>query len=320
MMDFIAAQLFFGGILPALVMGIALLIGALIAGKEDRSDDAPPGVRPWAAASGFGLAFGAGFLALVGAPDFLPGNAMHWLFYMALVAVGVGVIEGIRHTNDGLRAALRLGLALLTFRLTLGFMVEHHWDGASAWIWLGGLTLGSNALMNALDRAAQERPGAMVPLAMTLMSAGGAAVLVLTGSARVGQLMGVMTAAATATLVVAWLRPGLRVSRGGSTVFGLLFSALLAYGYFTSADVPAFADALNHPQTLATLLVAASPLMLWVSGQNPIKRMTSWRAALASAALVATPLAAGLLVAANQSDPPAAAYHHEASSADAPAE
>lgn len=310
-MQFILEQVFFGGVLPALVMGIALFVGGWMDGRKDTEKEDTPRARGWAAALGFGLAFGAAFLGTTGVPGFLPSNALHWLFYMALLAAGVGVAEAFTYEKEGLRYALRIGLALVTFRLALGFMLEHHWTGASAWIWLGALTLGSNAIINALDRAAEERPGAMIPFIMVLLSAAGAGVLVLTGNARVAQLMGGLIAAATATLVISWRKPDLRVSRGGTTVFGLLFSALLAYGYFTSADIPAFGDALNHSQTLATLLVAVAPLMLWVSGQYPIKDMSPKRALLASAVLVALPLGAAVFVAANPSEPTVVEYELE---------
>jgi|GEM_PF-1254952 len=312
-MSFIFEQILYGVILPALMMGLVLWVGGRArvgqsgeSAEADESDKAR--MRRWAPPLGFGLAFGAAYLALVGMPQLLPTNAMHWLFYMALVAAGVGVIEAYTYKKEALRLALRIILALVTFRLALGFMVAQHWE--NPWLWLGALTLGSSAIMNVLDRAAEARPGAMLPVVMVLLGAGAAAILMLTGNARIAQMMGALSAAAAAALLIAWRRPELRLSRGAASVFGFLFSALLAYGYFTSADIPAFNDALAHPQTLATLLVAAAPLMLWISGQYPIKRMAPTRALLASAALVAIPLGAAVIVAANPGAPAAAQSEH----------
>lgn len=311
-MAFIIEQVLLGGIVPAVVMGIALLAARGISGGRvgaERPDASNP--AGWPAALGFGLAFGAAYLATTGLPEFLPGNAMHWLFYMALVAAAVGAIESFVDEKEWLRQVLRVGLALLTFRLAFGFMVENYWHGASAWVWLGALTLAGTALINALDRAAQQHPGVVVPLVMVLLGAAGTTVLILTGNARMAQLMGGLIAAATATLVVAWRVPELKISRGGCTVFGLLFGALMGYGYFTSADIPAFGEAMSHSQTLATMLVVAAPMMLWVSAQNPIKRLSRGRAALACAALVAIPLGAAVYVAANPGEPEVTEYKLE---------
>jgi hypothetical protein len=292
---FVLEQVLRGVILPAGIAGFLLLIALRPWAKERR----PTRDARWTPPLAVGLAYFGAHLAVAAPPGFVPADDLDWLLHMALLAACLGAVESFIYEKTALRWAMRIGAVLLTFWLTLGFMVEIYWSAGVAVAWMTALTLATCAVIATLDQTAEIHPGASVPLVMVVLGSGACIVLVLTGNARVGQLMGGLTAAAGAILLLALRRSKLRVSRGGCTVFGLLFGGLLAFGYASSADIPALAIFWTHTQTVATLLVAAAPLMLWASRQIRVERLSAPKAALARALLVALPLAGAVAIAAN---------------------
>ncbi len=295
-------QILLGVVLPALVALVCLVLAFKPWVK------APAGERrgAWGPPVAFGAAYVCLHLAVVGVPDFPPSDDKNWLVYLALFAMGAGLVEAFVPANRWLRWPLRAGVALLGYWLELGFMVEHHWSATAASAWLGMLTLATVGIIATIDEAAEANPGASVPLALVVLSSGAAIVLALTGSAMLGQIMGGLAAATGAAMVLAWwqrLRASesapVRLSRGGATVYGILFGGLVAYGYCSTADIPAATKIFGDYQAMATLLVGLAPFMLWASRQGPLSRLAGWKAAIVSALLVALPLGGALYLAAN---------------------
>lgn len=306
----VVEQILRGVLLPAVVAGLVLLvawrpwIGPDKSKPDPTEHDQPDLAGIWGGAAAFALAYVAVHLAVGGTPGFLPTDDKQWLPYMAVLAGAAGLVEAFFYQKKWLRWLLRTAAALLTYGLVLGFMIEHHWSAGVTAMWLGALTLGTLAIIDALDSVGEAHPGASLPLAMVVLASGAAVTLAMTGSAMLGQIMGGLAAASGASLVLAWWQPRLRVSRGGATVFGVLYGGLLAFGYATTADIPPLAEAFAHNQTLATLLAAAAPLMLWIGQQRPLSRLSGWKAATTRALLVALPLAGALYLAANPPEEP----------------
>lgn len=269
--------------------------------------------RPWQKESGAGglwggpLAFAAAYLGVhIGIANWgglAPSDDMQWLPHVAVAAAIVGLIETKTYEKALLRWLLRGMLAAGTYVLVLGFMIENYWTTGDTALWIGLLTLATLGITGTLDQLAEDHPGASAPLVMTLVAAGGALVLALTGTAKVGQLMGGLSAASGVMVLISWWDSSTKLSRGGATVFSILFGGLLAFGYTSTADIPALAEAFGHYQTMATLLVAAAPFMLWAAQNGPLARPSGWKAALMRALLVAIPLGAAAYFAANPPEP-----------------
>ncbi len=296
----IIEQVLLGVLMPAVVAGVLLAL----AWKP--WTDGTKGVFGgfWGGAVAIGVAYLAAHLGLVGLPDLVPTEALDWMPYMALLAVLVGVIEGRTYSSKWLRWLLRAAASFATLYFVLGFMVENYWEGTSAFIWLGTLTLLTLEIISVFDRLADRYPGALVPVAMMLTAAVGALVVGLTGSARVAQLLGALAAAGGAALVVAWWHGALRVSRGAATVFTVIFAGLLAFGYMSTADVPGWSELLDHRHSLAVLLVALAPMLLWGVDTKAVSSMDSWKRVLVGALLVTLPLGGAVYLAANPDEEP----------------
>lgn len=286
-------QLLWGALIPALIAASFILLAL----KPWQKEPLQPASGAPGATLGFGLAYLLTHSATKGAPTGLPQDALDWIFYLAPAAIIVGLIEAKFHKNIILVTLLRLGLAFLGFWLSLGFMREHYWDQPTSALWLSGLTFGTLAIITAFDRTAESWPGASAPLAMVLLTAAASAVLVMTGNAKIAFLMAGLLATSLAALLLSWIFPRLRLSRGPSTVFGLIFAGLLAFGYAGSADIPALAEFWRDRQTAAMGLVAAAPLMLWVSRAERLGQLPDAAQALLRALLLALPLAGGVFVA-----------------------
>lgn len=304
---FMFKQTLWGGLYPALIVAFS----AFIAAGGWRRQQAPAEHAGWGSALGFGAAY---LLAhfhtthLPFPPPLVPGDALNWLVYITLAGVLLGFIEAFFPKNIQLIWVLRLVTTLGALWLTLGFMAEHYWSAAQTVVWLGALCVWAMLTIETLDRTAQHLAGGTLPLSMLLIAGAAGVVLIKTGNAKVGLLMGALMAASLGALLMAWYKPQFRLAHGGATVFGLIFAILLSFGYFSSADIPGFAQVFDHPQTLATLLVAGAPLMLWLGRLDAIERLPPALGVLLRAALVLIPLAAavsfaGRALAESPSDP-----------------
>lgn len=290
---FMFKQTLWGGLYPALIVAFWVFI----ASKGWRRREEPDARAGWGSALGFGAAY---LLAhfhttrLAFPPPLVPSDALNWLVHISLAAIILGFVEAFFHKNAQLVSVLRLVAVLGALWLTLGFMSEHYWSATETVVWLGALSLWAMLLIDTLDRTAKHLPGGSLPLSMLLLAGAAAIALIKTGNAKVGLLMGALMAASLGALLTAWLKPQLRLAHGGATVFGLLFAILLSFGYFSSADIPRFSEIFSHPQTIATLLVAGAPLMLWLGRVDLIKRLPPALGVLLRASLVLIPLAAAV--------------------------
>ena len=122
-----------------------------------------------------------------------------------------------------------------------------------------------------LEGVGERHSGATVPMTAIVLGATGALVLALTGTARVGELLGALTATAGGTLLVALWDSDFRPTRGGVSVFVLLFSALAIFGY---------AGIFGGNQTIAgvaLLALAGLPHLTKLQEMGPLGDLAGWR-------------------------------------------
>jgi hypothetical protein len=241
---------------------------------------------PWGVAAGLGLGYFVGHWGILGRPPFPGVDSKDWVAWLALLAALLGMLEAARSPSVwltwGLRAIFVAGILALVLRSN----VENRWAVGEAAAWLGGLGVVVLASWWNLESQAERIPGPGWMFHLGLISAGWAAVQVLSGGAAPGQLDGVLASTALGALPVVGLRPGPALSRGGPAVATTVIAGLGLTGYFYS-EVPA----------LSAILLALAPWAPWIDRIGPIRRRSPWTRAAVRGLAVLLAVGAAVLVA-----------------------
>ncbi len=194
-----------------------------------------------------GLAFAAGLVtALIGArgvPRWPPADTLDWLGPLVALAAVAGIAaDAARGTGrEVVHLALAPALALLASRLLL---VPPGANGSFAWPWAAGV-LCALWVATALSRAAPA-PGWYGAWAGA--AAGAAAVLALSGSALLAQVLGTTAVLAGGLALLGFRRDLARVRGAAVGPLVLAYGGVLAYAWaFTEAPRGALALALVAP-------------------------------------------------------------------------
>lgn len=247
-----------------------VLIFAMTVGRLVRRDIAPRAT---------GLAFAAGVVAALvaarGVPHWPPADTLDWLGpLVALAAVaGIGVDAARGRGRVVVHVASALALALLASRLLL---VPPGADPSFAWLW-AALGLGVLWTWTTISRAA---PAPGWHGAWAGAAAGSAAVLALSGSALLAQVLGAIAVLAGGLALLGFRRDLARVPAGAAGPLVLAYGGVLAYAWaFTEAPRGALALAFFAPTAslmglavrrpwlalLVTTLVAAAVAGTWAA-------------------------------------------------------
>jgi hypothetical protein len=267
----------------AVVLVASGLIGRLARGR--------PGGR-WGPALALGTSYALGHAAIQGwiaaheRPPFPPLDAPDWLPWLALAAMGLGLLEVAWPGPAWSRWENRLLLTGGMLWLLLNSQFQARWaTNAEGVRWLVGLGAGVLAFWGVLEALA-DRLGGALPLPLLIQAGGTAAVELLSGSLAQAEFAAVLAAALGLTWVASWFGPALSLSRGAVPVVAVALSGLILSGYFF-AFVPA----------ASALLLAAAPLALYVDRIGPIRRLSPWKASLVRALTILVPVAAAVAVA-----------------------
>ncbi|MHC4341446.1 MAG: hypothetical protein ACYSX0_14690 [Planctomycetota bacterium] len=251
------------------------------------------GWRPWqkkGAVSGAwapGVAVGAGFLlARTGFadwswPGFWPVGAEDRLAYLVLVASALSVVPG--------RLWLRLIFSVLTPQLLVVGKIGDSWSLAEKALVLGVLSATTFALWSAMERLAERRRGASVPVIWMVALAGAAIVFERANSISLAQQAGALAACFGAAWVLAlWKSPKVSLS-GAVPVAMVAWSGLLLgaryYAYPGLALLP-------------TLLLAVAPAAAWAGELPWLRDRPAWIGMAVRLAAVALPVAIAVATAA----------------------
>jgi Protein of unknown function (DUF2484) len=234
--------------------------------------------RAWAAAIAAGLAYTVGHWQLVGIPGFPPLDNFHWLFFTAVVATIVGVIESSAKMSWWLVALLRL-LAVGGLADVLLSPLPDALPVAGALVWAASITLIGAAVWAETSRASAKLTGA-TPAAVWLLVIGAATLAVgFTGSIKLLQLGGALVAGLIPVVIFAATRPNRPIARGICAISTLILVGLLTMGRFYSA----------LPDYVALILLL-SPLWILLASVLDHIRKRSRAAAAVTLILTAVPL------------------------------
>jgi hypothetical protein len=218
----------------AQVLGLPFAAALLILGTAWQvwMCDRDAGVRaarwagPLALAVGFALAFRAPSVA--GAiPSLPPVSSTAWLFYAAIGATIVGLLDAIARLPMFVRAplvALSGGAACMA---VLSFKINSDWTIAQALVAFMTFAAVTWFWWISLERALSDG-GFEGPLILIALSTALGMTFAMNGNLKYGQLAGSLAAASGAALVLSIWRPRVKLARGGSVVFTIMSICLMA--------------------------------------------------------------------------------------------
>jgi hypothetical protein len=260
----------FTALLPALISG-----GVLFVSWRGWRRNAPTIDGTWGGPIAIGLGYVLCHAGTIGFPPFPAVEATQWLIYIAFVAIGLGLLE----SRLGERASVRWGIRLLISAvipfLLLQAVFKYRWGIVEGILGSVGLSAAILAFWTQLDALAERQIGGFPLLVLLSLTAGGSVVLVLSGSALLGQLSGGLASTLGAGLIMAWWQPKLTLTRGAITVSAALLCGLWLNGYFY-AEVP--------PESALLLYIA--PSVAWIRWFGPVQRLGRWGPPIVSVAAV----------------------------------
>jgi hypothetical protein len=285
-MSLLLQQAFQGVLLPVLVAAAVLL-----AGLRPWRRPGAEGRGGWWGAWALAAAFFAASWALRGRPHLPAREATEWIPWLAVPAAAAALPLARRLPGWGTwlaRGALSLALSVLL----LLPLLRHTWSAGAGTAWIAGLAAAVLLLWWALEGLAARLRDPSVPLVLLGVASGSGAVLMLSGSALLGQLAGALAAALGPLWLVSWWRKDAGLGRAAVPVVVVVLAGLWMAGRFY-ADLPAAS---------AALLALAGPAA-WTVLLPPVRRLALWARLAIGAAAVIVPLAAALVLTLRASPP-----------------
>ncbi len=271
-----ATLILVGIVLPVIVCA-ATLIGAWGPWRPETPR------RLWPGAVALGLAFVPAFLAVDRWPGLPPHVTWHWIAWLVPVAMIAGVVDALIRWPTPLRLLGAVALAAMCGRALVGDWVDYPWP------WRGVTAAVIAAVAVSVNVATDRRPGAAVPLSLCVAAVGASVVLIGSGSAKLAQLAGALAACLGVAVVLAWWRPTVSLSRGGTAVVSVLLPGLVLSGYFSSfSEIPPW----------VYVLAAVAPAFTWPAALIRLEGLRDWQATAIRVAAAALPVAITVAVAA----------------------
>lgn len=289
-MQLTAAMIFFGFVLPAI-----LLAGGLILAWRAWRGDGPCDGR-WISgpliAAGLAIAFPS--IEQAG-PAWPPGsaNAIYLVFYFALVLILLTFLQDLLRPPLWVAALLLVLLWRLFLRAVLAPQTPRLIPDFQAEIWIDAATAIVLVSWLAMQQLARSTPGPTVALVLGIVCAGWAVMLVTWHIIRSGELAGTLAILCAAAAVVSIWRRRISLAGGGVSAIVLLLLGLAVHGYFYTDDT------FSTAQQARTAILLAAPLLAFTGDLPGIRRARpGWRlAARLLAVVVAVGVVAGLSVA-----------------------
>ena len=273
-MSFLAQQLLWGAVLPGTITAVLLLMGW----RAWRRDGVPV---YWGTPVALAIGYLFAHWRIVGLPlSFPPSDSTAWLFVVAAVMAGWGVLEHVTNEQVRARARWRLLLVGVITWLVVRPLMGNVWQGVTGWLWWTGLTLGWWLWWTAQERIAERLPGLPVALVLSMTAGGGGFVLLWSNSSSLSQLSGAVAAVSGVLVPLMLWRHNARVGAGAvATVAGIL--GLIWVNAIAFVPVP----------VVRIIALAAASLTPLVALIPAVRKRPAWASAVACAVLTAVVLA-----------------------------
>ncbi len=281
-------QLVFGLLLPAIVGG-GLFVFASKSGRN-QVEKATGLSFGWLVGVALGIGYIVGYIGLEGIPPFPPREGVHWLCYLALIGLILGVFWHLALFG---RLIAQVVVSIVIPRLLLSSMFKYSWGQVEGIIWWVCLAVVIFIFWNTVQQSFKVLPsGGWSPFVYFGISGGTALILAVSGSLRLAQHAGILTALFAAIWIIT---PFLR-SDDKVPVFPISASAVIAFalagiwmnGYFYE-EVP----------VMSAVLLLLSLFLTPVGRIEAIQRLGARRSTFVQVTVIALPvvIAIGIAVA-----------------------
>ena len=280
--------LLFGLLLPAIVGGGIFIFAFKSARNQPEETDGL--FSGWLVGVALGAGYIVGYIGLEGFPPFPPREGVHWLCYLALIGLILGVFW---HFEVSKRFSGQVLVSVVIPRLLLNAMFKYTWGQVEGFIWWLCLSLVIFIFWNIVQRSFTVFPsGGSGPFVYFGLSGGTALVLALSGSLRLAQHAGILVALFAAIWIITlFLRPDDKVPvfpSSSSAVITLAFAGIWMNGYFYE-EVP----------VVSAVLLLLALFLVPVGRIERIQQLGARRSTFVQIAIIALPvvIAVGIAIA-----------------------
>ena len=280
--------LLFGLLLPAIVGGGLFVLASKSA--PDQTEEANGLSSGWLVGVALSVGYIVGYIGLEGLPSFPPREGVHWLCYLALIGLLLGIFW---HLALWGRLIAQVVVSIAVPRLLLGSMFKYTWGQVEGIIWWVCLAVVIFIFWHTVQQSFTVLPsGGWSPFVYFGLSGGTALVLALSGSLRLAQHAGILVALFVAIWIITLvLRSADAVSvfpLGASTVIALALAGIWMNGYFYE-EVP----------VASAILLLISLFLAPVGRVAAIRKLGARGSAFVQIAVIALPvvIAIGIAVA-----------------------
>lgn len=283
------------GILKGLPLPIVIAAVALLAGWWTLGRKAAGGTEPHATASEIwprwagGLALAGSVIALysvrIGTPDFPVRESVQWAPVAAVFALLLSILEPTGIARAKWRWVLRGAIIAGAVPFILHKRSEAGMSIGEIAAWTAGFAVLATIAWYSMERAGAAR-GWQGPLVLLTGVGLSSMTLVTSGSVKLGEIAGGLSAALGVAVVLGALLPRLSLAGAGTTVAALVMATLWLMGVHYS----------ELPRPLMVLLMLSAPASL-LANLPKLNRVGGWKGALLRVALAAAPCMAALAIA-----------------------
>ena len=244
----------------------------------------------WLVGVALGVGYIVGYIGLEGIPPFPPREGVHWLCYLALIGLILGVFW---HLSLLGRLIAQVVVSIVIPRLLLSSMFKYSWGQFEGILWWACLAVAVFIFWNTVQRSFSLLPwSGWSPFVYFGLSGGTALILAVSGSLRLAQHAGILVALFAAIWIITlFLRPADKVPVfpiSASAIIALALAGIWMNGYFYE-EVP-----------VASAVLLLLSLFLAPVGQiAAVQRLGAKRSAFVQVGVIALPvvIAIGIAVA-----------------------
>ena len=276
-------QLALGLLLPAIVGGGIFIFSKILTSKREREQTVEgDGLSlGWLVGIALSVGYIVGYIGLEGIPPFPPREGVHWLCYLALIGLILGVFW---HLARFVRLIAQVVVSIVVPRLLLSSMFKYSWGQVEGIIWWVCLAVVIFIFWNRVQQSFTLLPsGGWSPFVYFGLSGGTALILAVSGSLRLAQHAGILTALFAAIWIITlFLQPDDKVPMfpiSASPVIALALSGIWMNGYFYE-EVP----------VMSAVLLLLSLFLTPVGRIGAIQRLGGRRSAFVQVGVIALPV------------------------------